>query len=88
MISKEEVSLRLGTRIRSLRNSKKWSIEELASHSGMDYSQLSRIERGKINTSVYHIYVLSKALNLHVGQIFDGVLSDFEDGRNQNTSEI
>lgn len=83
MITKEDVSTRLGARIRNLRNTRKWSIEELASHSGMDYSQLSRIERGKINTSVYHIYVISKALNMQVNQIFDGIFGDGEHLNNQ-----
>lgn len=82
MITKEEISSRLGNRIRKLRNANKWSIEELACQSGMDYSQISRIERGKINTSVYHIYIISKALKLQAVQIFDGIFSDQEDSGN------
>ncbi|MFZ9661337.1 MAG: helix-turn-helix domain-containing protein [Chitinophagaceae bacterium] len=79
MITKQDISTRIGSRIRSFRNKRQWSIEELASQSGLDYSQLSRIERGKINTSVYHLYVISKALKLELGQIFDGIFNDIED---------
>jgi transcriptional regulator with XRE-family HTH domain len=36
----------------------------------MDYSQLSRIERGKINTSVYQVYILARVLNVPVDSVF------------------
>jgi transcriptional regulator with XRE-family HTH domain len=36
----------------------------------MDYSQLSRIERGKINTSVYQIYTLARVLEVPANSIF------------------
>ena len=38
-------------------------MEVLAYEAGIEYAQLSRIELGKINTTVYQIYVLSKILD-------------------------
>jgi transcriptional regulator with XRE-family HTH domain len=70
MRTKEEISSVLGHRIRTLRIKNKMTMEELALESGMDYSQLSRIERGKINTSVYQVYILARVLNVPVDSVF------------------
>jgi transcriptional regulator with XRE-family HTH domain len=70
MRTKEEISAILGHRIRTLRIRNKMTMEELALESGMDYSQLSRIERGKINTSVYQVYILARVLNVPVDSVF------------------
>lgn len=74
MRAKEEIANLLGHKIRTLRVEKNLTMEELALESGMDYSQLSRIERGKINTSVYQIYTLAKVLEVSVHSIFKDIL--------------
>lgn len=61
----------LGERIRSVRIQKKMSIEQLAAECDIEYVQLSRIERGLINTSVSHIYVISRALGVSCKYIYD-----------------
>ncbi|MBU3715283.1 MAG: helix-turn-helix transcriptional regulator [Ferruginibacter sp.] len=69
-LSKEEVSKIMGSKIRSIRHARNLSIEKVALDAGMEYTQLSRIERGKINTSVYHTRVywnLPKEPNLQNG---------------------
>ena len=45
------------------------SIESLSNETGLGYSQLSRIERGKINTSIYHIYIIVKTMNIPIKTI-------------------
>jgi transcriptional regulator with XRE-family HTH domain len=70
MRTKEEIANQLGHKIRTLRVQKNMTMEELALESGMDYSQLSRIERGKINTSVYQIYTLARVLEVPANSIF------------------
>ena len=55
-LKKEEVSKKVGSKIRELRLSKGLTIERVAFDSGMEYTQLSRIELGKINTSIYQVY--------------------------------
>jgi transcriptional regulator with XRE-family HTH domain len=70
MRTKEEISGILGHRIRTIRVKNNMTMEQLALESGMDYSQLSRIERGKINTSVYQVYILARVLNVSVESMF------------------
>ncbi len=60
----------LGARIRELRNSKGLSIERLALQSGLSYSQIIRIEKGKINTGVYQLYIISNSLNVDICEFF------------------
>lgn len=76
MMTKEEIANKVGRKIRQLRNSRKMTMEQLALESGMDYSQLSRIERGKINTSVYQIYVIAKALHINPEDIFGNIIHE------------
>jgi transcriptional regulator with XRE-family HTH domain len=74
MIPKEKLVLQLGQKIRAHRTIRNQTIENLASDAGLDYSQLSRIERGKINTSVYHLYSISCALKVPITDLFIDVL--------------
>lgn len=69
-LKREEVSRKIGDRIRELRQQKGLSIEKVANGANIDYTQLSRIELGKINTSIYQIYCISRSLDVPVPQIF------------------
>ena len=71
--TKDEITFNVGQRIRDARVAKKLTIGELAHESGMEYSQLSRIERGKINTSLYQVYVIAEALDLPLESLFEGL---------------
>ena len=68
-LDKNSFTNRLGNAIREKRLAKAYSIEKLALISGLDYSHLSRIERGVINTSVYHLFIISKALDVSMCQL-------------------
>jgi transcriptional regulator with XRE-family HTH domain len=63
-LTKAELAQSVGLIIREVRLSKKLTIEQLALESGIEYSQLSRIERGKINTSIYHVYLIVTTLKI------------------------
>jgi len=69
-LSKNEVSKILGAKIRTIRNAKQLTIEKVAFDADMEYTQLSRIEHGKINTSIYHIYKISRSLDVKILDIF------------------
>lgn len=56
--------LLIGTRIREVRLKKKFSIEYLANTSGMDYSQLTRMELGQVNFSISYLFRVSEALGI------------------------
>ena len=61
-------------KLRLTRLAKGFTQEQLANELGIEISQISRIERGVINTSVTTLYSISKVLNVDVSElfIFDG----------------
>ncbi|KAA8485874.1 helix-turn-helix protein [Arcticibacter tournemirensis] len=67
---KEDIIKKIGSNIRSCRKDKQISIEKLALEAGLDYSQICRIERGIINTSVYQLYLISKTLDVPIITFF------------------
>lgn len=72
-LKKIEVSCLIGNRVRSLRHKIGYTMEELAFEVGIEYTQLSRIERGKINTSIYQLFLLSRALKVPFSEIIEGL---------------
>jgi transcriptional regulator with XRE-family HTH domain len=44
-------------------------MQQLANEVGIEYIQLSRIERGKINTTIYQVYVIYNYLGEPITQI-------------------
>jgi transcriptional regulator with XRE-family HTH domain len=78
-IDKKNVQSYLGTTIRNLRIRKGWTMEKTAFESEMEYIQISRIELGKINTTVYQVYKLSKALDIEMTEFFTGIHDALED---------
>jgi hypothetical protein len=63
-VSKDELIISIGKVLRDLRLANKKSIETISNEIEIGYSQLSRIERGKINTSVYQLYRILSVLNV------------------------
>ncbi|HMJ47867.1 MAG TPA: helix-turn-helix transcriptional regulator [Ferruginibacter sp.] len=59
-----DVLKQFGDKVRAIRLSKKMSQEDLAYECGLEYSQINRIELGKINTSISHLFLLAKALKV------------------------
>jgi transcriptional regulator with XRE-family HTH domain len=77
-IEKKNVQCYLGTTIRNLRIRKGWTMEKTAFESEMEYIQISRIELGKINTTVYQVYKLAKALDIEMTEFFAGINEEIE----------
>ena len=75
-LTKEELSNSIGKLIRELRLSKKMSMESLSNETGIGYSQLSRIERGKINTTIFQIYLIIKTLNVPINTLLKALIAD------------
>jgi transcriptional regulator with XRE-family HTH domain len=63
--------LRLGKNLKALRLSANFTQEQLANEIGVEISQISRIERGLIGTSVATFFDISKALNIPLIDFFD-----------------
>jgi transcriptional regulator with XRE-family HTH domain len=76
---KNEISLLVGKKIRCLRQNRGLTMEQLAFEVGIEYTQLSRIERGVINTSIYQLFVISRALQVEFAEIVSDLdLVDFQ----------
>lgn len=63
----------VGSNIRSIRKKQNLTIENLAFKLGVEYTQLSRIERGTINTSLYQLFLISRVLNVSFSILFEGL---------------
>jgi transcriptional regulator with XRE-family HTH domain len=85
-IPKEKVAEIIGKRIRELRLKKGMTMEVLSVHSDMEYIQLSRIERGKINTTIFQVYKISKALSEPVTNIFDVLNKEQKEIKSEDSS--
>lgn len=70
-LTKEDLKKKVGQNIRKHRESQDLTIEKLALEADMEYSQISRIERGVINTSVYHVYRISRILQIPISHVFN-----------------
>lgn len=68
---KKSILINFGGNLRFHRLAKGLTQEQLANELGVEISQISRIERGILNTSVIMVYTISKILNIDVSELFD-----------------
>ena len=54
----------IGEKMREVRLSKQMSLEDLANESELDYSQINRMELGKVNFFMPYFYRIAKALDV------------------------
>lgn len=69
--SKDIFKICLGNNIRKHRFKMGLTVEQLALNAGLTYSQVSRIELGKISTSAFTVYILAKTLNISPNSLFE-----------------
>jgi len=62
--------IEFGKNLRKIRKSKDFTQQDLANDIDVEISQISRIERGIINTSISTANSLAKALNIKVSELF------------------
>ena len=70
-INDSEFLIAFGNNLKKVRKSKGFTQVELANDLGIEISQISRIERGVINTSIGNIFLISKILKIQVKDLFD-----------------
>ena len=68
--AKKTILIQFGNTLRKLRLEKGLTQEQLANELGVEISQISRIERGVINTSITNLYAISSALNIDISDFF------------------
>lgn len=61
----------IGDKIREIRLKKKLTQKELAFILDIEISQITRIETGKINTSILNLIKISKALEIDIKELFN-----------------
>jgi transcriptional regulator with XRE-family HTH domain len=59
-----------GKRVKTLRESRRWSQEQLAEYVGCESSYISKLETGKRSPSLPQIAHIAKALNLPIADLF------------------
>lgn len=65
----EDLLIRLGYRIRTLRKKHGWTQAEMAEKVGIDRSFLADIERGKRNISILNLDIIAKGFKLSLSQL-------------------
>lgn len=74
-MSKSDVKLLFGRRIRALRKDRGWSQEEFAFHVDLDRSYIGGVERGERNISLENICLIAETLQVPPATLFE----DWED---------
>lgn len=69
-LTKCEVVMLIGSKIRVIREKKGLTIAQLAFEVGIESKQLSRIELGQINTSLFQIFRITQALGIQMYEVF------------------
>ena len=68
-----EVLVRLGKRIRTLREELDISQEELADRAGIHRNYISQIEGGKRNVSFYNVVRIARALRVSPSSLIESI---------------
>lgn len=70
-VRNQKVIDKFGEKVRTIREAKNLSQEELAYNADIPINQIGRIERGEINTTISSIFAISKALGVKPKDLID-----------------
>jgi transcriptional regulator with XRE-family HTH domain len=73
VITKLNILLRFGARVRELRKSKNYSQDAFAARCQLDRTYIGGIERGERNVALRNIEAIAKALDMTVSQLMKDV---------------
>lgn len=73
---KDKVIKAFGKNLKKIRQAKQISQEELAYRCDIELSQIGRIERGVINTSISNVFLIAAALNIEPKDLFDYIIDE------------
>ncbi len=71
----------LGLRVRSLRKSRNWTLEQAARQAGLARSTLSKIENGQMSPTYDALKKLATGLEISVPQLFTPAMAEHAGGR-------
>lgn len=66
----EDLLIKLGGRIRNLRQKRGWTQAAMAEKVGIDRSFLADVERGKRNISILNLELIAQGLSVTLSQLF------------------
>lgn len=69
--NKREVLLLFGKHIESLRKNQNLSLRQLAQRCDVDFSEISKIEKGERNIQITTVIELAKGLGVSAKELFD-----------------
>lgn len=70
VFSEDKFLVDLGLRIKKLRNERNLTQEDLANDSNLPKSQIAKIEKARINTTVRTLVKISNALEIELKDLF------------------
>ncbi|MEO9513416.1 MAG: helix-turn-helix transcriptional regulator [Flavobacteriaceae bacterium] len=71
MLTKQELSKKIGTRIKQLRNERRISQAELARLCNKDKQHIELIENHKVSANTFTLYTIAAALDITLKELFD-----------------
>ena len=71
MLNKEKILARFAAHLIKLRKDKGYSIRQLAAASGWEYSQVQRIEKGKVNFAFTTLIALAQGLDTDLNVLLE-----------------
>lgn len=71
--NKEKILLRFAKHLTKLREERGLSIRQLAAASDLEFSQLQRIEKGKVNFAFTTLVSIAHGLELEVSELLEGL---------------
>ncbi|MDY3339018.1 helix-turn-helix transcriptional regulator [Riemerella anatipestifer] len=72
-MDKQELQIKIGKRVRQLRESKNISQVDLASACNFEKSNMSRIEAGKTCPNIFTLYKIAKNLEVPITELIEVV---------------
>jgi putative transcriptional regulator len=70
-VKKTDLNKKIGQRIIALREKKGWSQSDLARACSKDRQAIEKLENGKVNPTLYSLYEIAKALEIHPKKLLD-----------------
>ncbi len=71
MSNREKILARFAAHLTKLRQEKGLSIRQLAAASGLEYSQVQRIEKGKVNFAFTTLIALAQGLDMDLTELLE-----------------
>ncbi|TAI46957.1 XRE family transcriptional regulator [Flagellimonas allohymeniacidonis] len=71
MVTRKELSIKIGNRIKQLRNERNISQAELGRLCNRDKQHIELIENHKVSANTYTLYTIATALNIELKELFD-----------------